>query len=348
MWMNTSRRMQDPYTAETVLATTSVTSCPLCGDPRSSPATPELRDFRGGSAGTWRFRTCAGCGVHYLDPRPLVPSEAYPAHYQQHQPPLLTAIEGRTRLGTLIRRAVLRAHGYRDIGGLPLLGSLLKHIPPIRNAAFASFALVPPGQGDGLVLDLGCGNGRFLHFLRLLGWQVAGIETDPASAVVARRVVPGAPIHASLEASGLGDRSVDVVTASHVVEHLADPRGVLAEIRRVLKPDGLLGIAVPNWRSLGHRFFGDVWGGLEPSRHLLMFDRRRLVALLEESGFQVVAVQSNSMRALSRLDEYWQLRFGRRPWRVERIAAFAVSAVVDVAWPSRGDQIIVWSRPRAD
>lgn len=337
--------MQEPYTAETVLATTSVASCPLCGDPRSSPATRELRDFRGGSAGAWRFRTCAGCGVHYLDPRPVVPSEAYPAHYQQHQPPLLSAIQGRTRLGTRIRRAVLHAHGYPRLGGLPLLGALLKRIPPIRNAAFASFALVPPGRRDGLVLDLGCGNGRFLHFLRLLGWQVAGIEADPASAVVARSVVPGAPIHPSLEAAALADRSVDVVTANHVVEHLADPRAVLAEIRRVLKPGGLLGIAVPNWRSLGHRVFGDAWGGLEPSRHLLMFDRRRLVALLEESGFEVVAVHSDSMRALSRLDEHWQLRFGRRPSRVERAAAFAVSAVVDVAWPSRGDQIILWTRP---
>lgn len=337
--------MQEPYTAETVLTTIEARSCPLCGDSRSSRTTPGLRDFRGGSAGLWRFKTCDGCGVHYLDPRPLDPSAAYPPDYQQHQTPGRTSIEGRSRLGTLVRRAVLRAHGYREVGGWPLIGSLLKRVPAIRNGAFASFPLVPPGREHSLLLDLGCGNGRFLHFARQLGWHVLGIEADPASAATARRTVPDASIHASFAAAQLADRSVGVITASHVVEHLADPRTILAEIHRVLTDDGLLGVAVPNWRSLAHRVFGEFWAGLEPSRHLLMFDRRRLVALLEECGFEVVTLQSDSMRALSRLDEHWQLRFGRKPSRVERFLAYAVSAMLDIAWPARGEQIIVWARP---
>lgn len=324
----------------------TATSCPLCGNSHSSHATPELHDIRGGSAGIWRFKTCDGCGVHYLDPRPLVPSEAYPDYYGQHQTPLLSVIEGRSRLGTAIRRSVLRAHGYPHVGGLPFIGALLKRIPAIRNAAFASFALIPHGRRDGLLLDLGCGNGRFLHFLHLLGWRVLGIEADAQSAAIARQLIPETPIHASLETASLDEGSVDVVTANHVIEHLADPRQVLAEVRRVLADDGLLGIAVPNWRSLSHRFFGDAWAGLEPSRHLLMFDRRRLVALLEESGFTIVDLRSDSMRALSRLDEHWRLRFGRTPSRVERAAAHAVAAVLDIVWPSRGDQIIVWARKR--
>jgi SAM-dependent methyltransferase len=284
--------------------------------------------------------------VHYLDPRPAVPSEAYPQEYGQHQMPTLTAIDGRNRLGSLIRRTVLRAHGYPHLGGLPLAGALLKRIPAIRNGAFASFPLVPPGRRDGLLLDVGCGNGRFLHFARQLGWRVMGIEADPASAATARRIVPDAPIHASFAEAQLADRSVDVVTASHVVEHLADPRGALADIHRVLKDDGLLGVAVPNWRSLSHRVFGDTWGGLEPSRHLLMFDRRRLVSLLEECGFSIVAVHADSIRPFWRLDEHWRLRFGRAPSRVERVVAYGVATMLDVVWPSRSDQIIVWARRR--
>jgi hypothetical protein len=66
---------------------------------------------------------------------------------------------------------------------------------------------------------------------------------------------------------------------------VSDPVGLLAAARERLRPDGLLWIATPNLAALGHRRFGSAWLGLEPPRHLVLFDHRSLGVALARSGF---------------------------------------------------------------
>ncbi|HEV7658139.1 MAG TPA: class I SAM-dependent methyltransferase [Mycobacteriales bacterium] len=118
--------------------------------------------------------------------------------------------------------------------------------------------LVPPGATQ--VADVGAGTGKLTGPLVALGLQVAAIEPDPAMLAVLRREHPGAvPYLAGAEALPLPDASVDAVLAGQAW-HWFDHERAVAEVRRVLRPGGVLGLA---------------WNGPDP-RDLWEYDLARL------------------------------------------------------------------------
>ncbi|WP_117319139.1 class I SAM-dependent methyltransferase [Chromatocurvus halotolerans] len=150
-----------------------------------------------------------------------------------------------------------------------------------------------PGQR---VLDLGCGEGRHAVAAHLHdGADVLGIDLSLPDLLTARSRhgefrrnsddAMFALANASALALPLADDSLDAVICSEVLEHIEDYRAVLQEIRRVLRPGGLLCISVPRawpericwWLS---RAYHDVPGG-----HLRIFSRRRLQAEITGMGF---------------------------------------------------------------
>jgi len=76
------------------------------------------------------------------------------------------------------------------------------------------------------------------------------------------------------------------ITLSHVIEHVHDPLKLLRQCFELLAPGGRLWLQTPNLRSLGHAVFGPAWRGLEPPRHLVLFDRATLMAALAGAGFR--------------------------------------------------------------
>ena len=84
----------------------------------------------------------------------------------------------------------------------------------------------------------------------------------------------------------LRELSYDFVTMSHAIEHTHDPVGTLKEIWKILKPGGEVWIATPNIDSIASRRFGRDWRGLEPPRHLVLFNRASLTTALNLAGFE--------------------------------------------------------------
>jgi len=82
----------------------------------------------------------------------------------------------------------------------------------------------------------------------------------------------------------------------HVFEHLADPRGTLEAIFRILKPGGRLVVAVPNFSSLQARLTGGAWFHLDLPRHLYQFPLSGLKTLLRRADFEVGAEHHFSLR----------------------------------------------------
>ena len=146
----------------------------------------------------------------------------------------------------------------------------------------------------GTVLDVGCGGGRFLSLCRAKGWKVMGVEPSRDAAVHARR--SGLEVHSrAWPVPGIADESVEAVTFINVLDHLPDPFEALREAARVLKPEGLLYIRVPNaplhaWLK---RAFAHV--GLEEVAvlHLYGFGRNSFVRLLPRFGFSPLAVRTS-------------------------------------------------------
>lgn len=142
------------------------------------------------------------------------------------------------------------------------------------------------GGKKGRVLDVGCGRGLLLQAFRRSGWDVQGTELSDQAARYARQVA-NVPVEIGrVEEIGFPEHSFDAVTLWHVLEHIHDPRVVLAEANRILKPGGVLLVGVPNFSGFEARFFRDKWFHLDVPRHITHLTKQTLKQALSENGFQ--------------------------------------------------------------
>jgi len=139
----------------------------------------------------------------------------------------------------------------------------------------------------GCVLDVGCGRGVLLQEFRRRGWKVQGTELSEQAASYARKSL-NIPVEiGSLETLNFPANHFDAVTLWHVLEHVTNPRALLVEINRILKPDGVLLVAVPNFDSLEARVAKDKWFHLDVPRHVTHFSQATLEEALNLSGFDL-------------------------------------------------------------
>lgn len=257
------------------------------------------RDRLFSAPGVWSIRWCGACGLAWLDPKPL-PEEIgklYTEYFTHELPSALPRFADLRRyIGEAIRATWL---GYREqTRGLVhgAVGWLLGLPPPIREVAALALMELPANR-RGRVVDVGCGNGQFLARMRDLGWEVLGVEPDAHAARLAAERFGLTVVPSTLEEASLPDDSVDAVTMSHVIEHVPDPVGLLAECRRVLKPGGAVVVVTPNTQSLGRRIFHEAWLGWDVPRHITLFSVRALCTCAELAGLKVIRLRTTARTA---------------------------------------------------
>ncbi len=227
-------------------------ACPCCGAAGAEPTAISVPLPVDGV--TYRLVRCAGCELLFTDPLP-----------------------GERTLAALYQDDYYVRNEGRLLGG-DLLRILFQ-----RSVLWRRRRMVG-GPSPGRILDVGCGNGDFLAAMKERGWEVHGTEFSGAGARISRD--KGIEVReGDLRAAAFPDASFDVVTLWHVLEHLADPLADLAEARRVLRPDGLLVVEVPNIAVPTFRSCRGAWFGLDLPRHLQHFTPATLERTLARAGF---------------------------------------------------------------
>lgn len=145
------------------------------------------------------------------------------------------------------------------------------------------------GKVTPTVLDFGSGKGLFLHFAKLKGCLVKGIESSAPRAAYAREKF-GLDINTDYYSTGtVFDQKFDVLTTFHVLEHLENPSGLLAKLVKYnLKRGGLLIAEVPNFASWQSAWAGNSWLHLDVPRHIGHFDDRSLKRIIEGAGCTII------------------------------------------------------------
>ncbi|MFH0895836.1 MAG: class I SAM-dependent methyltransferase [Bacteroidota bacterium] len=137
------------------------------------------------------------------------------------------------------------------------------------------------------ILDYGCGTGHFLNHCQKKGWVVTGIEPDPDARKFATTDFQ-LPVFEINHLKSLPDKSFNVITSWHVLEHVYEADLLLSEFMRLLKDDGVLILAVPNCNSFDAQHYKSNWAAYDVPRHIWHFSPDTLFRFAEKNGFQKV------------------------------------------------------------
>jgi 2-polyprenyl-3-methyl-5-hydroxy-6-metoxy-1,4-benzoquinol methylase len=218
---------------------------------------------------------CQECGLVRLNPRPAVEEldRIYPAEYYAY-------------------------HLVSDTGPAPRLspGGVGERIKALRyqRRFRALLDRAAPGTGTVRVLDVGCADGRLLTWYRDAAptrtVETYGIDISEAAVAQAKKHGHEAVAGRFETDTSLPDGSFDLIVASHVIEHVADPIAFAQRAARLLKPGGVFMFATPNVDSADVRRFGRFWGGWHFPRHWTMYDATTAGHLADRVGLVVEQV----------------------------------------------------------
>ena len=261
--------------------------CPFCGSTKFNKIYVER-----GSLGIVR---CGDCGLIYVNPRLKNPEEIYWGDAEKYFKEARLIFEGK------------KAH-HRDPNYLEDL-KIIRRYKPAGN-----------------FLDVGTNMGFFLRNARKWNsWKLYGVEPSPSLSDMARRYFGLNIKTAFLEDAGFRDSFFDVVTMTDVFEHIANPGRLLQEVRRVLKPDGILFIKVPNVKFslfklkviklLGKLKAYDIFDSYE---HVVHYSGATLKKMLEKHGFKVEKLRIGRPVQLPAWHKYVGFYYQYpSPWRLD-------------------------------
>jgi 2-polyprenyl-3-methyl-5-hydroxy-6-metoxy-1,4-benzoquinol methylase len=133
------------------------------------------------------------------------------------------------------------------------------------------------------VLDVGAGTGDFLKVCKSNNWKVLGIEPS----IDARNIAKKKGIHLKDNLADITSQRFDVITLWHVLEHVEDLKDTIKTLNCLLKPEGRIVIAVPNFKSSDAKFYKEHWAAFDVPRHLWHFSQVAIHKLFSEVAMTV-------------------------------------------------------------
>ncbi|WP_289022098.1 class I SAM-dependent methyltransferase [uncultured Salegentibacter sp.] len=138
-------------------------------------------------------------------------------------------------------------------------------------------------KGNNL-LDIGAGTGDFLVTAKKKEWNVAGVEPNTQ----ARKLAQEKGIELKEDLTQFKDASFDVISMWHVLEHVPDLDSQIENLARLLKPNGVAVIAVPNFKSFDAKHYREFWAAYDVPRHLWHFSQQGITELFKKHNFKKI------------------------------------------------------------
>ena len=149
------------------------------------------------------------------------------------------------------------------------------------------------------ILDIGCGTGDFLAACKKEKWNVVGIEPNIKAAALANSKLQNISIDKNTknnfslfkDINELNkENKFDVITMWHVLEHVPNLEEYINNLKRLLKSNGTLIIAVPNYKSFDAKYYKQFWAAYDVPRHLWHFSKKSISLLFKKENMKVVKI----------------------------------------------------------
>jgi 2-polyprenyl-3-methyl-5-hydroxy-6-metoxy-1,4-benzoquinol methylase len=139
-------------------------------------------------------------------------------------------------------------------------------------------------KNKGKILDIGAGVGDFLATAHQNGWGTIGVEPNPK----AREIAEKKGVLFVDKTENLLDNSFDIITMWHVLEHVPDLEIQLNELKRLLKPNGHIIIAVPNFKSFDAKYYKEYWAAYDVPIHFWHFSKTAIKLIFEKKNIKFI------------------------------------------------------------
>lgn len=248
------------------------TSCNNCGSvERALITTGVEHEYDNTTNDIFNVVRCKNCGLVYLNPRPDISElpTIYPSNYYAYS--LEEGYDEDQRQNWYYK------YRYKQIlQGLEGALSFVNAPNPVR------------------VLDIGCADGHILNwFQKVRTKQVETFGVDMNERAVEKANAAGHKAYAGrFEEVDLPENYFDFVWASHVIEHVPDPKAFAEKVRRILKPGGIFWFWTPNINSLDAKLFKNKhWGAYHFPRHWVFYDPKSAEHLAKLTNFELVHLE---------------------------------------------------------
>ena len=234
----------------------NVEQCPACGHAQQKPFLV-AKDYTV-SKEHFSIVRCEGCQLLFTNPRPRA-NEAGP-YYQSDD---------------------YISHSNTQKG---FINALYHRVRTITLRQKTNWIQAYQG-GNKELLDIGCGNGHFLHACQQAGWNISGMELDPATAQRASELIQQ-PIYPNLSEIPV-DKQFQLISLWHVLEHVYELEAYFTFFKSRIQPGGKLMLALPNSKSFDAGYFGEFWAAYDVPRHIYHFDPATITSLAARYGFRL-------------------------------------------------------------
>jgi len=309
--------------------------CPM-GCPSGDEHVLTGRDRLHDLPGKFNVVKCKTCGLMRTNPRPTQDSIGF--YYPETYGPWTPVPKNKS---AVISRPL---PAWKQIIKDLILGKPLALTPPL-----------PPGK----MLEIGCGNGSFMHSMAIKGWRVQGIESSQKAGEAIKEL--GYPVYIGpLESAPAPKEPVDLIVGWHVLEHLHHPLQSLKMMKTWLKPGGCLALSMPNTASFEFKWFMHRWYALHLPNHLYHFDPKTVENLLKASGWKMeqVAHEINIGNLFGSAGYFLQDTLGAKnslanymanfPARDSQFKYYLTSVVRAFAYFGQTGRMVIWAKRLED